>query len=54
LSIPSKVATIWFPTYEKAKATAIMTLCAPLGVMIGFVMPTLFVKDQKEWTDDLR
>ena len=53
LSIPSKVATIWFPAHEKAKATTIIALCGPLGVMIGFVMPGMFVKDQYHIYKDL-
>jgi hypothetical protein len=41
----SKVATRWFKDDERAMATTLMSLCDPVGCMIGMVLGPLFVLD---------
>lgn len=52
LSAPAKLAMEWFGSNEKAIATSIGAVAVPLGCIIGFVMPTFFIKDWNEdpWT----
>ena len=43
LSTPPKIATVWFGDKERTKATTIGSLSSPVGVIIGFVLPSLFL-----------
>ena len=42
---PAKLATNWFGPNERVIATTIATAAQPLGVAIGFVFPSIFVKN---------
>lgn len=41
----SKVATRWFKDNERAMATTFMSLCDPIGVMIGISLGPFFILD---------
>ena len=41
---PAKLSAIWFGDKERAKATTIGALALPLGAIVGFVLPAIFVR----------
>ena len=41
ISVPSKLAIVWFSKTEIAKATTITALSVPLGAIVGMVLPAL-------------
>lgn len=46
LIAPAKIASIWFSDDQRALATMIGSLATPLGSVIGFVMPFIFISDE--------
>ena len=44
---PAKLSATWFGDKERAKATTIGALALPLGAIIGFVLPAIFVSVPK-------
>jgi hypothetical protein len=52
ISTPAKVARVWFPETQKALATTIVALAVPLGSIAGFAIPSAFVSDHEDWTED--
>ena len=40
---PGKVAAIWFSNKERGIKTTIMTAMVPLGAMISFALPAIFI-----------
>ena len=40
---PAKLSAVWFGDKERAKATTIGALAIPLGAIVGFVLPAIFV-----------
>lgn len=59
MSISGKVSSTWFPAHERAISTSIVALAGPVGTLMGFVIPPIFVSDYKadvngphQWTAD--
>lgn len=48
LQVPPKLAAVWFGEHEKAKATSIGVLMNLAGVAVGFIQPTLLVRESKD------
>ena len=48
ISVPSKLAIVWFAKTEIAKATTITALSVPLGAIFGMVLPALTMDVGKE------
>uniref|UniRef100_A0A7S3K8U5 Major facilitator superfamily (MFS) profile domain-containing protein n=1 Tax=Euplotes crassus TaxID=5936 RepID=A0A7S3K8U5_EUPCR len=46
LIAPAKIASIWFPDNQRALATMIGSLATPLGSVVGFVIPFIFIQDE--------
>lgn len=40
---PAKIAAVWFASKESALCISIMTAMTPLGCMIGFFLPSIFI-----------
>ena len=45
LSAPAKLAALWFGDNERALATILGSLASPIGAVIGFILPLLFIGD---------
>ena len=45
LFIPTKVAELWFPTNQRALATAMAGMSNPIGIVLGNIISPLIVKD---------
>lgn len=45
IAAPSKVAAMWFGDNERAIATMIGALGAPIGAAIGYILPVGFISD---------
>jgi hypothetical protein len=43
ISVPSKLAIVWFSRTEIAKATTIAALSVPLGAIIGMALPAFLI-----------
>lgn len=43
VNAPGKVAALWFPSEERGFTTTIMTAMVPLGCMISFALPSIFI-----------
>ena len=55
LSAPAKLAALWFGDNERALATILGSLASPIGAVIGFLLPLLFIgDDDKNPTDDCK
>jgi len=48
LNSTSKIATVWFGENQRALATALGSLANPLGSIIGFILPSLFLSESDE------
>jgi FLVCR family feline leukemia virus subgroup C receptor-related protein len=48
LNTVSKIASTWFGDKERALSTALGTLSTPMGVIIGFILPSVFVSDEDQ------
>lgn len=46
LIAPAKISSIWFSDNQRALATMIASLATPVGSVIGFVMPFIFINDE--------
>lgn len=46
LTIGAKMAGIWFGDHERALATTIISVASVMGIIFGFVFPTLFITDK--------
>jgi FLVCR family feline leukemia virus subgroup C receptor-related protein len=40
---PAKLAGEWFPVSERNLATTVASMCNPLGIALGQILPTLLV-----------
>ena len=49
---PAKLSATWFGDKERAKATTIGALALPLGAIIGFILPAIFVSVPKSVNSD--
>lgn len=45
LSAPAKLAAVWFGDNERALATTLGSLAAPMGAVTGFLLPLPFIGD---------
>lgn len=45
LQMPAKISSLWFPEYERATATSIGVVMNLFGIAIGFLQPSMMVKD---------
>ncbi len=43
INSPAKIAAVWFGKQEAGLRTAVITSMFPLGCMIGFYLPVLFI-----------
>ena len=48
LNTISNVASAWFGDKERAISTALGTISTPLGVIIGFIVPSAILSEQDE------
>eukprot|EP00743_Colponemidia_sp_Colp-15_P004645 GILK01005006.1.p1 GENE.GILK01005006.1~~GILK01005006.1.p1 ORF type:complete len:457 (-),score=72.14 GILK01005006.1:248-1618(-) len=53
LAAPPKVASNWFKPQQRTIATTIASVANPLGVALGFVLPTIFVPDSSNLRSDI-
>ncbi len=52
MNIPASLASTWFSMEERDIATAVASMCNPVGDVIGQIMPTLLVKKRNGENDD--
>ena len=50
LSAPAKLAALWFGDNERALATTLGSLAAPIGAVMGFLLPLIFIGDDDKFT----
>ena len=53
LSAPAKLAALWFGDSERAIATTLGSLAAPMGAVTGFLLPLPFIRESDVRDDDL-
>ena len=46
LVAPAKIAALWFGDNQRALATMIGSLAGPVGAVLGFLLPFIFLSDQ--------
>ena len=52
LSSPAKLAAVWFGDNERAIATIIGSLAAPLGAVAGYLLPLPIITDKNTDTEE--
>lgn len=52
MTVPPKLAGLWFSENEQALATTVGALAQPLGAALGFVLPLPFIKDSDKTSPD--